>query len=74
MSSNKSQCDKILRYMQNGHTITPLEALRKFGCFRLGARVYNLKQRGYRVQSSWVTEVSGKRFKSYWMPVYCGAH
>lgn len=66
MSSNKSQCDKILRYMQNGHTITPLDALKKYGCFRLGARIYDLRDRGINVWSVWV-ERNGKRYKAYYL-------
>jgi hypothetical protein len=69
MSSNKSQCAYILRYMQNGYPISPLEALKMFGCFRLGARIYDLKQSGKRIRSKWVKDhANGKRFKEYWMP------
>ena len=33
-----SQKDRILDYLMEGHSLTPLEALNLFGCFRLGAR------------------------------------
>lgn len=41
-----TQCDMILRYMEEEGSITPVDALREFGCFRLGARIYDLRKRG----------------------------
>ena len=32
--------------MQEYGSITPAEAYNKLGCYRLGARIYDLKQRG----------------------------
>ena len=43
-----SQEKQILKYMQSGNSITPMDALNRFGCFRLGARIYNLKNSGYK--------------------------
>ena len=60
----KSQCDDILRHLQSGRSITPLEALEKYGCFRLGGRIYDLKQRGHNIVTDMVTK-NGKRFASY---------
>ena len=41
---------QILRDLRRGKRITPLEALADYGCFRLGARIYDIKQRGYAVK------------------------
>lgn len=41
------QADMILRYLREEGSITPIDALREFGCMRLGARIYDLKQRGF---------------------------
>ena len=41
-----TQQDMILRYMQDEGSITPLDALREFGCMRLGARIFDLRRRG----------------------------
>ncbi len=49
--SHQSQCQRILAYLRSGHTLTPIQALRKFGCFRLGARCWDLKQDGYPIKS-----------------------
>lgn len=40
---------QILKHLQSGKRITPTEALAKFGCFRLGARIWDLKQEGHRI-------------------------
>lgn len=42
-----SQTKRILDYLQDGGSLSPLEALRMFGCGRLGARIYDLKKQGY---------------------------
>lgn len=39
----QSQSKLILAYLMTGETLTPIEALNMFGCFRLGARIYDLK-------------------------------
>lgn len=41
--SDQRQRDAIRAYMEAGNWISPLEALAKFQCFRLGARVWELK-------------------------------
>src|SRR5687768_10388654 len=46
-----TQTDQILKHLKNGGTLTPLEALDKFGCFRLGARIFDLKQEGHAIQT-----------------------
>lgn len=51
-----TQSDMILRYMQETGSITPWEALREFGCMRLGARIYDLKRRGVDIRSELVTD------------------
>jgi hypothetical protein len=46
-----SQCEQILKYLKTGKAITPLEALEKFGCFRLAARIDELRKRGYSINT-----------------------
>lgn len=59
-----SQNEQILAYLKTGHSLTPLEALRNFGCFRLGARIHNLKAQGYAIKTETVF-AGGKRFARY---------
>ena len=59
-----NQNTQILRYLKTGKSITPMEALKKFGCFRLGARIWELKQDGHSIAKSWV-EDGRKRWAKY---------
>ena len=47
----RSQSDRIIDYLATGRPLTPIVALRRFGTFRLGARVHELKQQGHRIES-----------------------
>lgn len=47
----KSQKQQILDYLLEGNEITPMDALNKFGCFRLGARIADLKKDGYDIKT-----------------------
>lgn len=51
-----TQCDMILQYMQDVGGITPWEAMKEFGCMRLGARIYDLKRRGVEIATEMVTD------------------
>ena len=43
-------CERVLDYMAEHGSITPLEAIREIGCLRLGARIYDLRERGYDIR------------------------
>lgn len=49
-----TQNAKILEYLNNGNTITSLEALNLFGCFRLASRISDLKKKGYAIKRQMV--------------------
>lgn len=59
-----SQNAKIIQHMKRG-SITPLVALRLYGCMRLAARIDEIRDMGHDVISVWVTvrNASGKRVK-----------
>ena len=42
-----AQTDKILQYLRENGSITPVDALREFGCMRLASRVSDLKKAGF---------------------------
>jgi len=44
-----TQCDMILRYMQDFGSISQIEAASEFGCYRLSGRIYDLRARGYAI-------------------------
>ena len=61
-----SQCDRILIHLQSGKTINPLQALNLYGCFRLGARIYDLKKAGFDIDSRLVHK-NGVQYAEYSM-------
>lgn len=57
--------NKLIReYLESGHSITPLDALKLFGCFRLSARIHDLRSQGMVIQRNMITS-NGKTFASY---------
>ena len=62
----KSQEDSILEHLKQGNRITPLDALYKFGCFRLASRISDLKKQGLNIDSQMIHR-EGKKFKEYWL-------
>lgn len=63
-SQARSQEDRILCYLATGKPINPMLALRRFGCFRLGARIWSLREDGHDIRTERVTR-RGKTFASY---------
>ena len=61
MKDRDSQCKTILKYLQDGNSITQIEASDKFRITRLAARISDLRRRGYDI----VSEEVGKGFGSY---------
>ena len=59
-----TQNQRILDYLKSGKTLTPLVALKKFGCFRLSARIFNLREEGHAIITENVTR-KGKTFAEY---------
>ena len=59
-----SQTARILAYLKTGATLTPIEALDRFGCFRLSGRIYDLKKLGHQIETTLV-ENDGRRFARY---------
>lgn len=58
-----TQKNEILDHLLAGNTLTSLEALYKFGCFRLGARIWDLRQASHDIVMDFV-EVETRRGKS----------
>jgi hypothetical protein len=48
-NTNKSQSFRIHKFMLNGNVLTPLQALKRFGCFRLAARIHELRSMGINI-------------------------
>lgn len=61
-----SQAAQISSYLKKGHSLTAIDALEKFGCFRLAARVKELREQGLKIHSICVTR-GEKRFSRYFL-------
>jgi hypothetical protein len=57
----KTQKQQIEAYLTKGKSITPMDALTKFGCFRLAARIADLRNDGLNI----ATKIISKKGKSY---------
>lgn len=60
-----SQKRQILDYLKTRRQLTPLEALRRFGCLRLSGRILELRQEGHRIETTMVEVGYDKRVASY---------
>lgn len=64
-SSNKTQKALILKALQQGDRLTHLDAEKRFNCLRLGARIYDLKQQGHKIEKQMIVVPSGKCVAEY---------
>ena len=60
----KTQKEQIKTYLLSKKSITPLQALNKFGCFRLAAVIYRLKEEGLKIATK-VDHKGRKQFARY---------
>jgi hypothetical protein len=64
-----SQIDGIRAHLLRGKPITPIQALNLFGCFRLAAVIFNIREEGYTVETEMVRR-GGKKWASYTLTAY----
>jgi hypothetical protein len=67
MKATDSQNALIKGWLLNGNAITQLEALTQFGCFRLAARIADLRDKGLNVVTDMVMLENGKRVARYFL-------
>lgn len=63
----KSQEQQVLRHLLAGESLAALEALQRFGVFRLAARVFRLRQKVFPVLTHMAEMAGGKRVAVYAM-------
>ena len=61
-----SQTKEILNYLNSGKRLTSLEALEKFNCLRLAARIKDLRNMGYKVETN-MLQFKKKRAAQYYI-------
>ena len=66
-----SQRIKIKTWLESGKTLTSIDALERFGCFRLAARIADLKTEGMHIDTVMVAdEDTGKSYARYSTPTF----
>lgn len=60
-----SQRANIKNHLEEGKSITPLEALQLYGCFRLAAVIFILKDEGMDIQTKMIKVGKNKRCAKY---------
>lgn len=66
MKKTESQNKTILQMSLDGMKVTPMDALNACDCFRLSARIFDLRAKGYDIKTDMV-EVNGSRIAQYWI-------
>lgn len=61
----ETQARQILAALKAGRRITPIDALNEYGCFRLGARIYDLRKAGHPINRDMIETDTGKRVAEY---------
>lgn len=55
-----TQIERVIKHLKEYGSITPLEAIREYGITRLGARIWDLRDLGYDIETQ--TETSKNQF------------
>ena len=59
-----NQTQSIKRHLKSGKSITAIQALRQYECFRLAARINDLRNQGMPIVTR-IFKRNGKRYASY---------
>lgn len=63
---NRAQTDRILTRLKDGGTITAAEAVRELRCYRLAARIKELREDGWNIKTEMIQR-NGKRYARYYI-------
>ena len=59
-----TQTEEIRDHLESGFTLNPLQALQQYGCFRLAARILDLREAGLDIKMRMVLD-KDKRYAEY---------
>tara|TARA_Y100001973_G_C5194764_1_gene333436 strand:- start:105 stop:344 length:240 start_codon:yes stop_codon:yes gene_type:complete len=63
-----SQEKQIKHYLESGGKISGILALDKFGCYRLSAVIFNLREKGLDIKTKMVKNSNGrKKYAEYYL-------
>lgn len=60
----QNQNDGILKFLKSGKSITAIDALTKFRCFRLAARIHDLREKGHDIAKETIVK-NGQHYAVY---------
>ena len=69
----RSQRERIREFLLAGNLLNPRDAQERFGCWRLGARIWELREEGLPIRTLTVKTRSGKHFAAYALSSTLGA-
>lgn len=59
--------EKILRHLQAGHSLTPLEAVQAYGTMSLPYHIFALRREGYNIRTRIRRNFQGTRYAEYYL-------
>jgi hypothetical protein len=63
-----TQKEQILEDLKNGWKITPIDALKEYGCFRLAAVIHDLRKEGYNIKTERINKQNKDgKYASYYL-------
>lgn len=60
-----AQKEKVLEYLQQGKTITPVKAIAEFAVYRLAAIIHRLRDEGHNITTVMKRSHNGKPYAEY---------
>ena len=65
MKKPKTQKQQVKEHLKDGNSITPIEELERFGCFRLASIICRLRDGGMSIKTSLTKNSHGHSFAKY---------
>lgn len=62
-----SQTTQIQKHLEKGKSLTAIQALNKYGCFRLAARIADLRNDGMNIKTTIIKLKNNKHIATYSM-------
>ncbi len=59
-----TQTEQVMNHLLRHGSITPMVALNRYGCYRLSARIKDLRYKGHAIDTE-LEERKGKRYARY---------
>jgi len=64
LNESETQTRQVLKHLEDGYGITSIEALQRFGIFRLADVIFKLRNKGHDIKTT-IIKQGRKRFDEY---------